>query len=89
MSRASGGFSVDIVVPPQAQLGRLLTQIDPGVLDTVSVGDASHGEVRYAIQRYVATLVADAAYGPAELDADQTYRLDTVSAPCSTTAPRL
>jgi DNA-binding IclR family transcriptional regulator len=74
------GFSVDIVVPPQAQLGRLLTQIDPQDLATGSP-DASHGEVRDAIERYAATLVSDAAYSPAELDADQTYRLDTVSAP--------
>ena len=72
------GFSVDIVVPPQAQIGRLLTQIDDGVL---SAGDSSHGEVRDAIERYAALLEADAAYGPAELDPDQTYMLDTVSAP--------
>jgi DNA-binding IclR family transcriptional regulator len=74
------GFSVDIVVPPQAELGRLLTQIDPGVLANASA-DASHGEVRDAIERYAATLASDAAYGPAELDPDETYRLDTVSAP--------
>jgi DNA-binding IclR family transcriptional regulator len=74
------GFSVDIVVPPQAQLGRLLTQIDPGVLERAST-DTSHSEVRDAIERYAATLTADAAYGPAELDPDETYRLDTVSAP--------
>ena len=74
------GYSVDIVVPPQAQLGRLLTQIDPVVLERAST-DASHGEVRDAIERYAATLAADAAYGPAELDPDGTYLFDTVSAP--------
>jgi DNA-binding IclR family transcriptional regulator len=73
------GFSVDIVVPPQAQLGRLLTQIDDGAF--AGADNTSHSEVRDAIERYAATLEADAAYGPAELDPDQTYRLDTVSAP--------
>ena len=73
------GFSVDIVVTPQAQLGRLLTQIDPDLLETDA--GASHSEMRDAIERYAATLAADSAYGPAELDPDEMYRLDTVSAP--------
>jgi DNA-binding IclR family transcriptional regulator len=73
------GFSVDIVVPPQAQLGRLLTQIDSGALPPAD--DPSHDAVRAAIERYAELLQADAAYGPAELDPDDDYLLDTVSAP--------
>jgi DNA-binding IclR family transcriptional regulator len=73
------GFSVDIVVPPQAQLGELLSQIPTDELADTS--GASHAELRASIERYAARLSADAAYSPADLDADQTYRLDTVSAP--------
>jgi DNA-binding IclR family transcriptional regulator len=73
------GFSVDIVVPPHAQLGRLLTQIDE--TGAGAGGESTPSEVRDVIERYASMIAADDAYGPAELDADQTYRLDTVSAP--------
>jgi DNA-binding IclR family transcriptional regulator len=72
------GFSVDIVIPPHAQLGRLLTQIGTGADDDV---ESTPSEVRDVIERYAATLAADDAVGPAELDPDTTYRLDTLSAP--------
>ena len=50
--------------------------------------DASHGEVRDAIERYAATLAADAAYGPAELDPTRPTSSTPCARPCSTTAPR-
>ena len=72
------GFSVDIVLPPEAHIRRLLSQLDDRVLPA---GEPSHAEFRDAIERYASVLATETADRPTELDADGTYMLDTVSAP--------